>query len=130
MYEHEATVIEGVDFAIILGEQPPSGYPGNILDTPEANTALKAAYIWASELVNKFESKPASKSNRWPAAAANAKVYIEAIPMNREYDPSKDTADKTQLLYVLSNLTYWRGDIARASKVVLNDYVQSLNSRY
>ena len=119
MYEHEATVIEGVDFAIIIGERPPSGYPGDILDTSEANAALKAAYTWAAERASDN------------AYANSAKVYIEAIPLNRAAGmDDRDTADKTQLLYVISNLMYWRGDIARASKIILNAYIENLKSRY
>ena len=58
--------------------------------------------------------------------AANAEAYILAVPMNQNegqfYGQSKQEADCIQLTYVLSNLTSWKGDEARAAKAVIKDY--------
>ena len=102
------------DFVIQVDEPAPEQRPEQVLKTPEANKALQNAYDWA-----------VAKASTSSYANA-AKVYIEAIEMNREYDASPDKADYTQLLYIISNLTYWKGDIAKHSKQVLKDYSESI----
>jgi len=103
------------DFAIQIGPTAPEVEPINMFKTAEANTALHHAYQWAIA--------KASKS----ANANAAKVYIEAIEMNREYEPtSPDRADFTQLLYIINNLTHWRGDHAKESRKALKDYCETI----
>ena len=102
------------DFVVQVGPTPPSGAPVNLLKTTEANMALMNAYDWA---VGKASTSMAANA---------AKVYIEAIKMNREYDSDPDKADHIQLLYILTNLTYWKGNEARKSKQVLRDYCDSI----
>ena len=103
------------DFVVQLpGPVPPSGAQVNLLKTTTANMALMDAYDWA-----------AAKASTNMAANA-AKVYIEAIKMNREYEADPDKADHIQLLYILSNLMYWKGETARKSKQVLRDYCDSI----
>ena len=92
---------------------------------PEVNEALTNAYEWATE--KEFKS----------VYARAAKAYIEAISANRweadmmaEYagtDP--DNADHIQLLYIMSNLQYWKGDKAREAKATLKNYVDSINKK-
>ena len=78
------------DFVVHIGTRAPEKKPNNVLNTPLANWALDEAYKWA-------ESK-ADKN----IFAANAKVYIESIEANREYEPREpDKADYLQLLYVI-----------------------------
>ena len=102
-----------LDFMVVMREQPPAGYPGDLLNTDEANLALREVYKWACSSDSIY--------------AQSAKVYVEAIPMNREYDPSSDRADKTQLLYVMANTQHWRGETAKKTKSVLNEYIESLS---
>ena len=98
-----------------VGPTAPEGEPDSILNTSEANEALHHAYQWASA--------KASSS----VYANAAKVYIEGLEMNREYEPSNhNRADYTQLLYILNNLTYWRGDHAKESRKALKDYSESI----
>jgi len=83
------------DFVVQVGPTAPEGEPVNIFKTIEANNALHHAYQWAI----------AKASSNMSANAA--KVYIEGIAMNREYEPNNhDRADYTQLLYILNNLTH------------------------
>ena len=105
------------DFAVQVGRMVPEGEPDNVLGTLEANKALHHAYQWASS--------KASKS----VYANAAKVYIEGIAINREYEPNNpDRADRHQLTYILSNLTYWRGDHAKESRKALKDYSESIRA--
>ena len=103
------------DFTMVIGRLDQGKEPRNLLETPEANKALESAYVWACEKGN---------TN---AHAANAKAYIENIEQNREYEGNtptgKSRADVMQLLYVMNNLTYWRGEEARESKKILNAYI-------
>ena len=102
-------------FAIHVGDTPPEGEPVGMFKTPEANLALHHAYEWAC---SKEESS---------ADAACAKVYIEAIALNREENPANpDEADYVQLLYIISNLTYWRGKHAKESRRILKEYAESI----
>jgi len=109
----------GWDFVIQVGPTPEESPPApDTLQTPEANAALLDAYNWA------VEKAPTS------SRAANAKVYIEAIKNNRQYEPTEpDRADSTQLMYIVGNLNYWRGETARESKKVLNDYISTINNQ-
>ena len=102
------------DFVVQVGPTAPEVEPENVFKTDEANTALHHAYQWAKA---KADSS---------AYAANAKVYIEAIGMNREYETNPDRADYVQLLYILGNLTYWRGDHAKESRKALKDYSEAI----
>ena len=107
------------DFVIQVGDTPPEGAPrAGLLDTPEANAALQAAYEWAV-------------SQAATSAYANAaKVYIEGIEANREWEPNdSDKADYTQLLYIITNLTYWRGNGAKEGRKVLKEYAEAINGR-
>ena len=105
------------DFVIQVGPQAPEGEPQSVLKTDEANQALHDAYEWA---------KAKADTSIY---AANAKVYIEAIEMNREYEPNNhDRADHIQLLYILGNLQKWRGDTARQSKKILNAYCSDIEN--
>ena len=103
------------DFVIQVGPTAPEVEPSNVFKTAEANEALHHAYQWAI----------AKASTSMYANAA--KVYIEAIEMNREYEPtSPDRADFTQLLYILNNLSSWRGDHAKESRKALKDYCETI----
>ena len=105
------------DFVVQVGPTAPEIEPDNVFHTPEANEALHHAYQWASA--------KASSS----VYANAAKVYIEAIELNREMEPNKpDDADRHQLTYILSNLTYWRGDHAKESRKALKDYHASIRA--
>jgi hypothetical protein len=108
------------DFVVHLSEpEIREGEPqGDLLGTTEANAALLLAYKWA---VSK-----AAKS----VYANAAKVYIEGIEANRIYEPNNsDRADYTQLLYIISNLTYWRGEGSREARQVLKDYADSIKDK-
>ena len=99
------------DFVIQVGPTAPEAEPVNVFRTPEANEALHHAYQWA---------KAKAETNVFANAA---KVYIEAIEMNRDYDPSHpDRADHTQLLYIINNLRNWRGEHAKESREALKAY--------
>ena len=75
------------DFVVRIGEQAPEVEPVNLLKSIEANNALHHAYQWASARAEQS------------ITAANAKVYIEAIEQNREFEPmNPDRADYVQLL--------------------------------
>ena len=103
------------DFAIHVGPTAPEGEPDNVFKTSQANKALHHAYQWA-----------VAKASTSMSANA-AKVYIEGIAMNREYEPnSSDRADYTQLLYILSNLTHWRGEHAKESRQALKEYGETI----
>ena len=103
------------DFVVHIGTRAPEKKPNNVLNTPLANWALDEAYKWA-------ESK-ADKN----IFAANAKVYIESIEANREYERREpDKADYLQLLYILANLRYWRGSLAKLARQELKRYTESL----
>ena len=105
------------DFAIQVGPTAPEGEPKSILKTDVANTALHHAYQWAV-------AKASTSMN-----AGAAKVYIEAIKMNREYEPNNpDRADYTQLLYIIGNLTGWRGEHSKDSRKALKAYAESINT--
>ena len=99
------------DFVVTIGEPNRGKEPKNLLETKEANEALDKAYRYARE---KQDSS---------IYALNAKVYIEAIEENRGGDRNPTSADVIQLLYVLENLRYWRGDEAKKSKQILKDYI-------
>jgi len=104
------------DFVVDVGGRLPEVPPRpGLLDTPEANVALRAAYEWAV-------SKAATS-----VYANAAKVYIEGIEANREWEPN-DTAraDYTQLLYIITNLTYWRGTGAKAGREALKEYAEAI----
>ena len=100
-----------VDFVVTIGDMSRGKEPENLLETKEANEALESAYRYASQ---KQESS---------IYALNAKVYIEAIEENRGWDRNPTSADVIQLLYVLENLRFWRGDEAKKSKQILKDYI-------
>jgi len=103
------------DFVVQVGPTAPEGEPVSIFKTVEANDAIHHAYQWARD-------KASTSAN-----ANAAKVYIEAIEMNREYEPSNpDRADYTQLLYIISNLTHWRGDHAKESRKALKEYGETI----
>jgi len=107
------------DFVVQVGPTVPESAPKpGLLDTPEANVALQAAYEWAV-------SKAATS-----AYANAAKVYIEGIEANRKWEPNNtDKADYTQLLYIITNLTYWRGNGSKEGKKVLKKYAEAINGR-
>ena len=90
--------------------------------------ALKHAYEWASE---KAETS---------VYADAAKAYIESIDLNRYMEVGNlildrethqkriDYADSIQLVYINSNLSYWRGEKAKQCKKILKEYAQILKS--
>ena len=96
----------------------------------KANMALKHAYEWALE---KAESS---------VYADAAKAYIESIDLNRYMEVGNDRlildqethqkridyADSIQLVYINSNLSYWRGEKAKQCKKILKEYAQILKS--
>lgn len=100
-----------LDFVVTIGNQNQGKAPDGLLETKEANEALESAYRYACQ---KQDSS---------TYAINAKVYIEAIEENRGWDRNPTSADVIQLLYVLENLRYWRGDEAKKSKQILKDYI-------
>ena len=100
-----------LDFVVTIGNQNRGKAPDGLLKTKEANEALEKAYRYACE---KQDSS---------IYALNAKVYIEAIEENRSWDSNPARADEIQILYVLENLRFWRGDDAKESKKILNEYI-------
>jgi len=100
-----------LDFVVTIGNQDQGKAPDGLLKTKEANEALEKAYRYACE---KQDSS---------IYALNAKVYIEAIEENRSWDSNPARADEIQILYVLENLRFWRGDDAKESKKILNEYL-------
>ena len=100
-----------LDFVVTIGNQNQGKAPDGLLKTKEANEALESAYRYACQ---KQDSS---------TYAINAKVYIEAIEENRGWDRNPTAADVIQLLYVLENLRFWRGDEAKKSKQILKDYI-------
>ena len=100
-----------LDFVVTIGNQNQGKAPDGLLKTKEANEALEKAYRYACE---KQDSS---------IYALNAKVYIEAIEENRSWDSNPARADEIQILYVLENLRFWRGDDAKESKKILNEYI-------
>ena len=100
-----------VDFVVTIGNQNQGKAPDGLLKTKEANEALEKAYRYACE---KQDSS---------IYALNAKVYIEAIEENRSWDSNPARADGIQILYVLENLRFWRGDDAKESKKILKEYI-------
>lgn len=100
-----------VDFVVTIGNQNQGKAPDGLLKTKEANEALEKAYRYACE---KQDSS---------VYALNAKVYIEAIEENRSWDSNPARADEIQILYVLENLRFWRGDDAKESKKILKEYI-------
>ena len=99
------------DFVVTIGDMNRGKEPENLLETKEANEALESAYRYACQ---KQDSS---------TYAINAKVYIEAIEENRSWDSNPARADEIQILYVLENLRFWRGDDAKESKKILNEYI-------
>jgi len=78
-----------------------------------------------------------SNARRWAAehaatsaSASVALAYIDAVPEAKqrgtEYGISEAEAERTQLLYVLSNLASWRGPEARSSKVAIKKRIKDL----
>ena len=65
----------------------------------------------------------ARDNQRKSVYAANALVYIDAIPQNRlmadRIGMSRVIADAAQYAYVLCNLGSWRGELARECKAVI-----------
>jgi RimJ/RimL family protein N-acetyltransferase len=108
--------MNGWDFVIKVGPTAPEVEPDRVLKTDEANQALHHAYQWA---VSKTDS------SRY---ASKVKVFIESIELNRQYDSNHDRADHTQLLYILDNLSYWRGEHAKESRKVLKDYINNISN--
>tara|TARA_Y100000401_G_C8301447_1_gene214333 strand:- start:538 stop:897 length:360 start_codon:yes stop_codon:yes gene_type:complete len=100
-----------LDFVTTIGSLDRGVAPKNLLETEEANTALENAYEWACR----------KEGNVY---AQNAKAYIENIEQNREWDSDKNSADVIQILYILENLRYWRGNTAREAKKTLNSYIE------
>jgi hypothetical protein len=117
--EYEKPSVWKWDFVVEVGPTVPEGAPrSGLLNTPEANTALQAAYEWA------VSKAPTS------SYANAAKVYIEGIEENRKYSPDDtDRADDIQLLYIISNLTYWRGEGSKEGRKVLKEYRENLVMR-
>jgi len=86
---------------------------GTWSDLPEAvRMALFKAQDWAL--------KARHKSSEANAAAC----YIRALPESIMGYGIRGA--KTQLVYILNNLSRWRGGEAAASKKVLSDYVKQL----
>ena len=51
-----------------------------------------------------------------------AQTYLQAIPASIEFGGSY--AFEVQLLYAYSNMTYWRGTIAKEVKTVIKKYLK------
>lgn len=79
--------------------------------------AVKAAHEWS-------KTKPFNVHKR------ATRIYIEAIPQAEEegkaFYNSEEKGRKTQLVYVLANLQYWRGENARIAKKLIKEYVEEL----
>lgn len=62
----------------------------------------------------------------------NADAYINSFDVNRRsaarLGVDQLTADKTQILYVLANLSHWRGEEAREVKAKLIGYDGDVNA--
>ena len=59
-----------------------------------------------------------------------AKTYIEAMPQaeqeGKDFYNSEAKGRKTQLVYILANLQYWKGENARIAKKLIKEYVEEL----
>ena len=79
--------------------------------------AVKAAYEW-------------SKTKPFNVHKMAAKTYIEAMPQaeqeGKDYYNSEAKGRKTQLVYILANLQYWKGENARIAKKLIKEYVEEL----
>ena len=57
-------------------------------------------------------------------------IRDRAIPQAEEegkaFYNSEEKGRKTQLVYVLANLQYWRGENARIAKKLIKEYVEEL----
>ena len=81
----------------------------NIADNRELGKAVGEAEEWAKESKGQY--------------AGYALTYINAIPRAINYYGEKGL--KVQLNYVLANLAGWRGDTARESKNIIQEYINS-----
>lgn len=65
--------------------------------------------------------------------APHALIYIRNIDLARAEARAMglgaNEGEATQLLYVLSNLTYWKGEDAKAAKVAIKARVKELQKR-
>jgi hypothetical protein len=65
--------------------------------------------------------------------APHALIYIRNIDLARReacaMGIGANAGEATQLLYVLSNLTYWRGEDAKDAKVAIKAHVKELQRR-
>ena len=119
----------GYDYVVSIGRQGDTAAPrGDLLEC----LCLEDGNLPIFECVHTKANQALSNAYRWAAARehknsyANAcKVYIEAFELNREYEPTNPLrADITQLLYIVANLQYWRGDEAKEGKAALKQYIQ------
>src|SRR3990167_4825761 len=87
----------------------------------ELNALIEKVVEWAEPRVSK-------------SVSANAALaYSRALWQNRvegeQYGETRESADSNQIVYILSNLTGWRGDVARATKKRLSE-IAAAGSRY
>jgi len=122
-------VPRGYDYVVSIGRQGNEEAPrGDLLDC----LCLKDGSLPIFECMHTKANQALSNAYRWAVARehkssfANAcKVYIEAFELNREYEPSNPLrADITQLLYIVANLQYWRGNEAKEGKKALKEYIE------
>ena len=83
-------------------------------------------YSVALDNARRWAQKHASTS----ADAAIALTYINAVPEAKQramrVGTSEVEAERTQLIYVLSNLGSWRGPEARSSKAAIKKRIKNL----
>jgi len=75
----------------------------------------------------------AQASQHRSANAAAALAYIEAMPLARAearaMEMPEGEGERVQLIYILSNLTGWRGPLAREAKEAIRRRIEELERR-
>jgi len=86
---------------------------------------------WASYFEAIRKAKEWALANRAKSVyAAAAYTYLMAIPMAKReavaMGQSEEEGERVQLLYVISNLSFWRGPVAKASKEAIKRRIKAL----
>ena len=109
--ENYACVIRGLEVYMVYGAS--AYYSNNLSEVKHPENQMYFFTLDQAIQVAKEECKD-----------GYAQAYLRAIPEAIEYgDGEAVKALKIQLLYVLNNMKYWRGQTAREVKRVLKQYV-------
>ena len=98
------------------GGNPSHNNPGSDME------GLERAYKWAAQSQHKS------------VLATAALAYIDALDLAKTeakmLGRSPQEGERTQLVYILSNLTSWRGPEAKEAKEALKKRIDELSKRY